>query len=81
MKLLGKSSYAYQIMDRSRHTITKYLDDEKAYKAIHEKIFKRLNVVKKDLNEVELLKPTIEHRELTIVGFFILQFAKLRILE
>ena len=60
MKLLGKSSYGYQIMDRSRHTITKYLGDEKTYKAINEKFFKRLNVVKKDLYEVELLKSTIE---------------------
>ena len=25
MKLLAKSSYGYQIMDRSRHTVTKYL--------------------------------------------------------
>ena len=29
MKLLGNSSYGYQILDRSRHTITKYLNDEK----------------------------------------------------
>ena len=29
MKLLGNSSYGYQIMDRSRHTITKYLNDGK----------------------------------------------------
>ena len=26
MKLLANSSYGYQIMDRSRHTITKYLN-------------------------------------------------------
>ena len=29
MKLLGNSSYGYQIMDRSKHTITKYVNDEK----------------------------------------------------
>ena len=29
MKLLGNSSYGYQIMDRSRHTITKDLNDGK----------------------------------------------------
>ena len=29
MKLLANSSYGYQTMDRSRHTITKYLKDEK----------------------------------------------------
>ena len=39
------------------------------------------NTVEKDLYEVELLKSTIEHREPIIVGFFILQYAKLRMLE
>ena len=29
IKLLAKSSYGYQIMDRSRHTVTKYLNDQK----------------------------------------------------
>ena len=29
MKLLGNSSYGYQIMDRSQHTETLYLNDEK----------------------------------------------------
>ena len=82
MKLLGNSSYGYQIMDRSRHTITKYLNDEKTHKAINEPLFKRLNAVEKDLYEVELLKSTIEYREPIIVGFFfILQYAKLRMLE
>ena len=27
MKLLANNSYGYQIMDRSRHTVTKYLND------------------------------------------------------
>ena len=34
MKLLGNSSYGYQITDRSRHTVTKYLGDEKIHIAI-----------------------------------------------
>ena len=80
MKLLDNSSYGYQIMDRSRHTITKYLNDEKTHKAINEP-FKRLNTVQKDLYEIELLKSTIEHKEPIIVGFFILQYAKLKMLE
>ena len=81
MKLLGNSSYGYQIMDRSRHTITKYLNDEKTHKAINESLFKRLKTVEKYLYELELLKSTIEHREPIIVGFFILQYAKPRMLE
>ena len=80
-KLLGNSSYGYQIMDRSRHTITKYLNDEKKHKAINGPLFKRLNTVQKDLYEIELLKSKIEHKEPIIVGFFILQYANLRMLE
>ena len=81
MELLGNSSYGYQIMDRSKHTMTKYLGDEKNHKAINNQFIKRLNIVAKNLYEVELVKSTIEHRESIIVGFFILQYAKLRMLK
>ena len=37
MKLLGNSSYGYQIIDRSRYTVNKYLGDEKTHKATNEK--------------------------------------------
>ena len=43
MRLLANSSYGYQIMDRSRHTVTKYLSDEKTHSAINSNLFKRLN--------------------------------------
>ena len=72
MKLLANSSYGYQKMDRSRHTVTKYPTDEKTHSAINSKMFKRLNHITDQLYEVELVKPEIEHREPIIVGFFIL---------
>ena len=81
MEFLANSSYGYQIMDRSRHTVTKYLNDEKTHSAINNKLFKRLNFISNQLYEVELVKSEIEHREPIIVGFFILQNAKLRMLE
>ena len=77
MKLLANSSYGNQIMDRSRHTVTKYLSDEKTHGSINTKFFKRLNHINDQLYELELAKAEIEHREPTIVGFFILQYAKL----
>ena len=43
MKLLANRSYGYQIMERSRHTVKKYLPDEKTHSAINSKMFKRLN--------------------------------------
>ena len=63
MKLLGNSSYGYQTMDRSRHTITKYSNDEKTNRETNEPLFKRLKTVQKNLYEIELLKSTIEHKE------------------
>ena len=81
MKLLANSSYGYQIMDRSRHTVTKYLSDEKTHAAINSKLFKRLDHLNNSLYEVELAKAEIEHKEPIIVGFFIPQYAKLRMLE
>ena len=81
MKLLANSSFGYQIMDRSRHTVTKYLTDEKTHSAINSKLFKKLDNVNNSLYEVELTKAQIENKEPIIVGFFILEYAKLRMFE
>ena len=40
MGLLAKNSYGYQILDCSRHTVTKSLSDEKIQAANFSKIFK-----------------------------------------
>ena len=79
--MLANSSYGYQITDRNRHTVTKYLSDEKTHGAINTKVFKRLDHINDQLYEKDLAKADIEHREPIIVGFFILQYAKLRMLE
>ena len=77
MKLVANSSYSHQIMGRSRHTVTKYLNDEKTHRAISSKMFKRLNHIIDQLYEVELVKPEIQHREHIIDGVFIFQYAKM----
>ena len=81
MKLLANSSYGYQVMGRSRHTVTKYLTDEKTHAVINSKLFKKLDHVNNSLYEVEVAKAEIEHKEPIIVGFFILQYTKLRMLK
>ena len=80
-KLLASSSYSYQITNRSHHTVTKYLSDEKTHGALNTKLSKRLDHTNDQLYDVELAKAEIEHRQPIIVGFFILQYAKLRMLE
>ena len=81
MKLIGNSSYGYQIMDRSRHTNTKYVKGPQVDKFINNKFFKSLNELSQDIYEVELNKTRIIHKEPIIVGFFILQYAKLTMLQ
>ena len=43
MKLIGNSSYGYQIMDRSRHTNTKYVKGSQVDKFINNRFFKTMN--------------------------------------
>ena len=81
MKRLVNSSYAYQIIDRSKHTLTKYLNDEKLHEAINGKFFRKPNHLNDNLYEIESVKANVEHKEPILVGFFILHYAKLRMLE
>ena len=68
-------------MDRSRHTVTMYRSEEKTHAANIKNLFEMVDQVNNSLYEVEVAKAQIEHKEPIIFGFFILQCAKLRILE
>ena len=81
IELLANRFHGCQIMDRSRHIVTKYLSDRNMHAAINSKVFKKLDHVNNSLSEVKLAKAQIEHEEPINVGFFILQYAKLRMLE
>ena len=45
MKNLANSSFEYQIMDRSRHTVTMCLNVQRTHRATNIKLFKRLNFI------------------------------------
>ena len=81
MKQLANSSYGYQIMDRSRHTVTKYLSDEKRHRTMNNIKLEHVGNINDQVYEVELVTLEIEHNEPKIVRFFIVQYAKMRILE
>ena len=61
--------------------MTKNLTDKKTHSAIRSKVFTRLNHITDQIYEVEGVKLEIVHREPIIVGYFTLQYAKLRLLE
>ena len=81
MKLLANLSNGYQVMDRSYHTVTKYLSDKKTHGVINTKMFKHLDQINDQLHELEMAQAVIEHRKPIFVGFFNFQYAKLRKLE
>ena len=69
MKMLTNSYYSYQIMDRSRCTMIKYLNDKNTNAAINSKLFKEQNHVNNALFDVEISKAEIESKETIIVVF------------
>ena len=81
MKLLENSSNGYKFIDRRRYSITIYTSDEETHTEIIHKMFKRLGYINDHFYEVDLAKSEIEHKKPIIVGFFILQYAKMRMLE
>ena len=62
-------------MDWSRHRVISYLSDEKTLGVLGNKTFKPPGYVNDQLQEVELGKSEIEHKQPLIVGFFIFQYA------
>ena len=77
----ANNSYDNEIVDWSRHRVTKYLSEEKPHGAIEMKKFKHLDFINDELYEVEFVNLEIEHKEPINVGFFIQQYARLRMLE
>ena len=56
-------------MDRSRHTVEKYLSDEMTHATINSILFKKLDNLNNAIYEVDLAKAQIEHKEPIIVWF------------
>ena len=56
MKLIGNSAYGYQILDRTRHTKTKYVLEPMVDKLFNNKLFVKLHELPVNIYEVELKK-------------------------
>ena len=82
MKLIGNSAYGSLIMDKERHQDIKYVKGErKASMLVNDKSFKKLTILDNDLYEIECAKKKICLNLPIYLGYFILQYAKLRMLE
>ena len=81
MKLPPNSSYGYKIMDPSWNNVTKYLSYEKTLAADNKNLAMKLDHLINSMYKAELSKAQINHKEPILVGFFNLQYAKLRTLQ
>ena len=68
MKLPANSSYGYQIMDRSLHSVTKYLSDGKAPAAINKKLFKWLDHRNNSFLKLNSPKPRLNTKSQSLSG-------------
>ena len=71
MKFLANSSFGYQIKGRSRHTVTKYLNDEKPHSAFFNKIFQRriASLINCTMLNMSSQKLSIENQSFSVSSF------------
>jgi hypothetical protein len=82
MKLLGNSAYGSSIMNKEKHMKISYVKDHySASLLINDPRLKKLTELADDCFEVELYKRKIKMNVPTQIGYYILQYAKLKMLQ
>ena len=81
MKLLGNSGYGKNINNVDRHRDVKYCTEKAASLMANDRRFRQLDVVVDDAYEMAMNKKTVTYALPVHVGFFVLQFAKMRMLQ
>ena len=81
MKLLGNSAYGKTVTNVDRHRDDKYCTEVGTSTLISNKRFRQLDVVAEDAYEVTSSKARVTYDLPHHIGFFVYQYAKLRMLE
>ena len=81
MKLLGNSGYGKTVTNVDRHRDVKYCTEIGTSALINNKRFRQLEVVTKDAYEIEMNKSVVKYTLPLPIGFFVYQYAKLRMLQ
>lgn len=77
----GNSAYGKTVTNKFKHRDIKYCTDDEASNLINESRFRTLNPIDDNLYEVELNKKSIKLDLPHHIGFFVYQYAKLRMLQ
>ena len=81
MKLLGNSGYGKTITNVDRHRDVNYCTEKAASRLVNNRRFRQLDVVVDDAYEIEMSKRTVTYALPIHVGLFVLQYAKMRMLQ
>ena len=81
MKLLGNSAYGKTVTNVDRHCDVKYFTEGGTSTLISNKRFRQLDVVTDDAYEVTSSKARVTYDLPHHIGFFVYQYAKLRMLQ
>ena len=81
MKLLGNSGYGKTVTNVDRHRDIKYCTEVGTSSHINNKRFRQLDVVTEDAYEVTSNKAHVTYDLPLHIGFFVYQYAKLRMLQ
>ena len=81
MKLLGNSAYGKTVTNVDKHRDVRYCTEAGTSSCINNKRFRQLDVVAEDAYEVTSSKARVTYDLPHHIGFFVYQYAKLRMLE
>ena len=81
MKLLGNSAYGKTVTNQERHRNVKICTDTDASRYVNDKHFRALHYIGDGTYEVDMTKKSIWMNLPIQIGFFVYQYAKLRMLE
>ena len=81
MKLPGNSGYGKTVTNVDRHRDVNYRTEVGTSALINNKWFRQLDVVTDDAYEIELNKQVVKYTLPLHIGFFVYQYAKLRMLQ
>ena len=78
---VGNSGYGKTITNQLKHRNVEYCSDAEASRKVNTHLFRKLENITEDTYEVESCKKTIKLNLPIQVGFFVYQYAKLRMLQ
>ena len=81
MKLIGNSGYGKTVTNVDRHRDVKYCIEIGTSALINNKRFRQLGVVTDDAYEIKMNKNVVKYTLPLHIGFFVYQYAKLRMLQ